>query len=135
MSVNTSSHHKGTRTPAVEQFVPVSSRRIMTEERLAECRHPDRNLFEAADADERVVFAVAARHGALQNHREQYELEAHCVMYVTADGEEVLDMFVPGADGDLSDVPRATLAPKAKLSPTEGFAARVAPVVNRHPEV
>ena len=107
----------------------------MTTDRLAACRQPDRNLFEAATATERVVFAVAARHGLIQNHRDGYELAAHMVLYLTPDGEQAVEKWVVGADGDLSGVDRAFVASGSVLSPAEGFASRVAPVVGRHPEV
>jgi len=107
----------------------------MTDDRLAECRQPDRDLFAAADADERVVFAVAARHGVIQNLSDEYEIAAHTVLYLTPDGGRAVEMWVPADAGDLSNIDRATVAPESKLSPVVGFAAKVAPVVNRHPEV
>ena len=107
----------------------------MTESKLAECRQPDRNLFELTAADERVVFCVAHRHGAVQDHIERSERAAHAVLYLTADGEQVVERWVSGANGDLSAVDRAMVVPVATLVEADRAAKRYAPIVQRHPEV
>ena len=118
-----------------EQFVPVSQPAPMTSEKLAACRQPQRNLFEAATANECVVFAVAHRHGAAQDHEQHHERAAHAVLYLTADGGRVVERWVTGPAGDLSAVARATIVPVDALVAADKHAKRFAPVVQRHPEL
>jgi len=107
----------------------------MTETRLAACRQPDRNLFEVVDDDQRVVFAVAFRHGVAQNHVEQTERAAHAVLYLTRDGEQATSRWVSGTKDDLSAVGRAMIVPESALDPANDEAKRFAPITRRHPEV
>jgi len=135
MSTIDSTPNKGTRTERTEQFTDLSGIRVMTPERLAECRQPQRNLFELADDSECVVFAVAYRDGLVQNIPEQYEFEARAVLYLTADGEQAIESWSRATKSDLRDVERATLAPEDKLTDADDHAKRFGPVVRRHPEV
>jgi len=107
----------------------------MTEAKLADCRQPDRNLFEAADADESVVFAVAHRHGVAQNFADERERAAQAILYATADGELVVERWVDSAEGGLDRADRAMVVPADALMPADDAAKRFAPVVQRHPEV
>jgi len=107
----------------------------MTEAKLAECEQPDRNLFETADADERVVFAVAHRHGVAQNLVEERERAAQAVLYLTRDGEQVVERWVDSAEGSLARADRAMIVPADALNAADDHAKRFAPVIRRHPEV
>jgi len=126
---------KGSSAADAEQFAPVSPPSPMTESKLAECRQPDRNLFELSAADERVVFCVAHRHGAVQDHIERSERAAHAVLYLTADGERAVERWVSGPIDDLSAVDRAMIVPADALVEADRAAKRFAPIVHRHPEV
>lgn len=107
----------------------------MTESKLAACRQPQRNLFEAAADGQCVVFAVAHRHGAEQNHDERTERAAHRVLYLTADGERAIEDSVTAAVDDLSRVDRAKMVPESMLEAAGEAAKRFGPIVQRHPEV
>ena len=126
-----------TKTPEVNkdqsrgtEFQPVSTPTVFEKSDLRELRTAD-----PRDGDGPLAFAVAARHGIRQDFAAETEHEAHCVLYLTADGEQCLDMFVAGTADDHSSIPRVIRTDESKLSPTGGFAARVAPAVRRHPEV
>ena len=106
----------------------------MTHERLDDCRQPDRNLFELAGDDHRVVFAVAYREGIVQNVAEQYEFEGLAVLFLTADGERVVEQWVRATQSGLGDISRAFVCPTSKLDDADEHAKRFAPVVGRHPE-
>jgi len=106
----------------------------MTRTKLDACRDPETNLFEIADADERVAFAVAHRTGVAQDHTAQTEREALAVLYLTADGEQAVERWVWAAGEQFERVDRAIVAPADALEPTDARTKRFAPIVREHPE-
>ena len=112
------------------EFQPLTQPTIFERNDLHELRTAD-----PRDGDGPLAFAVAARHGLRQDFAAEREWESHCVLYLTADGERCVDLFVRGVADDHSTIPRVIRVDEDTLSPTEGFAARVAPAVRRHPEV
>jgi hypothetical protein len=104
----------------------------MTADKLDRCREPAHDL-DAADGV--AVFAVAHQHGLIQRPADEREWEVEGVLYVTADGERAIEKHVPAANGQLERVERATVADADDLEPADGYAAKVAPIVQRHPEV
>jgi len=128
MSTKTPHSHKHRGT----EFQPVGSITIFDKSDFTALRSPTRNDLSG---DGELAYAVAARHGLKQDFAAGREWERHAVLYLTADGDRVVERHVRGPVGDHSDIPRVIRARESKLSPTEGFAARIAPVVRRHPEV
>jgi len=128
MSTKTS-HGNKDRSRGTE-FQPLTQPTIFDEPDLRELRTAD-----PRDGDGPLAFAVAARHGIRQDFAADREWESFCVLYLTADGERCVDLFVRWTADDLDAIPRVIRADESKLSPTEGFAERVAPAVRRHPEV
>ena len=126
MSAKTPEVNKNRRT----EFQLIGSIQIFGADDLTDLRTPD-----SLDGDGPLAFAVAARHGIRQDFAAEREWESHCVLYLTADGERCVDLFVRGAADDIDAIPRVIRADESKLSPTEGFARDVAPAVRRHPEV
>ena len=122
-------------TTSAGQFTPINPPHPMTESKLAECRQPDANLFELVDADERVVFAIAHRHGVVQHLAAEHERAAQAVLYATADGEHVVERWVDSHEGSLDRADRAMIVPADALEAADEAARRFAPIVNRHPEV
>jgi len=85
-----------------------------------------------------VAFAVAVRPGRLVVDKPSVDSDigaAVAVLYLTADGEHVVERHIQGSPDDLGLVPRATVASLNALSPADAHAKRYAPVVRRHPEV
>ena len=126
-----------TKTPEVNkdqsrgtEFQPLTQPTIFEKSDLKQLSTAD-----PRDGDGPLAFAVAARHGIRQDFDAEREWESFCVLYLTADGERCVDLFVRGTADDLDAIPRVIRADESKLSPTEGFAERVAPAVRRHPEV
>lgn len=119
-----------------ERFEPTGEPRPLTTDDLRELRQPERNLFEAAAAHESVAFAVAVRGGTLVTDTPtfEYDSDAVAVLYVTADGERVVERHQQASPDDLRFVPRAVIAADRQLSAVDEHAARFAPVVQRHPE-
>ena len=126
MSAKTPEVNKNRRT----EFQLVGSIQIFGADDLRDLRTPD-----SLDGDGPLAFAVAARHGVRQDFAAEREWETHCVLYLTADGEQCVDLFVRGVAGDHSSIPRVIRADADKFEPTAGFAERIAPAVRRHPEV
>ena len=113
------------------EFKPIDAPVIFERDDLADLRTPT----DIEDADGPLAFAVASRHGLVQDFAAETELEAHLVLYLTADGEYAVEKQVVGSAGDFSSIDRVIVADCEKLTPTAGFAKRVAPAVRRHPEV
>jgi len=118
--------HRGT------EFQPVGSITIFEQSDFSDLRDPRRNDLSG---DGELAFAVATRHGISQDFAAGREWECHAVLYLTADGEGVVERHVRGPVGDHSAIPRVVRVDESMLSRSEGFAARIAPVVRRHPEV
>ena len=112
------------------EFQPLTTPTIFERDDLRELRTAD-----PRDGDGPLAFAVAARHGIRQDFDAEREWESFCVLYLTADGERCVDLFVRGTADEIGSIPRVIRADADKLEPTEGFARRVAPAVRRHPEV
>ena len=119
-----------------ERFEPTAEPRPLRVDDLRELRQPQRNLFEAAAPHESVAFAVAVRGGRLVTETPmfEYDSDAVAVLYVTADGERVVERHQQASSDDLRYVPRAVIAPDRQFEPVDEHAARFAPVVQRHPE-
>ena len=133
MSTNTTQPNKHTTARSDgKRFVALTDGATLTESKLKRCREPDINL-EAND--DTPVFAVAYQHGLIQDTRNDHEYEGMAVLYLTADGEQAVEMWTRAGREEFERIERATVAPESRLEPTEGFSKRVAPVVNRHPEV
>jgi len=81
------------------------------------------------------LFAVACRDGIAQDFTDEREFEALAVLYLTADGEAVVEKHIRAIAGDREPIPRVITAPDEMLTRATGFATRIAPVVRRHPEV
>jgi len=128
MSAKTPEVNKDRRT----EFQKVDSKTIFDADDLAALRTPD---DIATDDDTRLCFAVAARHGLVQDFERETEHEAHCVLYLTADGEYATERWVRGPADDCSNIKRVIAQPASLLADATGFAKRVAPAVRRHPEV
>lgn len=133
MSTNTTQPNKHTTTRSDgKRFVALTDGATLTESNLKRCREPDIDL----EANEHTpVFAVAYQHGLIQDTRNDHEYEGMAVLYLTADGEQAVEMWTRAGREEFERIERATVAPESRLEPTEGFSKRVAPVVNRHPEV
>lgn len=133
MSTNTTQPNKHTTTRSDgKRFVALTDGATLTESKLKRCREPDIDL----EANEhRPVFAVAYQHGLIQDTRNDHEYEAMAVLYLTADGEQAVEMWTRAGREEFDRIERATVAPESLLEPTEGFSKRVAPVVQRHPEL
>ena len=114
------------------EFQPVDSKTIFDADDLAALRTPD---DIATDDDTRLCFAVACRHGLVQDFERETEHEAHCVLYLTADGEYATERWVRGPADDCSNIKRVIAQPVSLLTEATGFADRIAPAVQRHPEV
>lgn len=133
MSTNTSQPNKHTTTRSDgKRFVALTDGATLTESKLDRCREPEPDL-EAHDLTP--VYAVAYQFGLVQDSRNDHEYEAMAVLYLTADGEQAVEMWTRAGRGEFEHVERATVAPEPRLEPTEGFSKKVAPVVRRHPEV
>lgn len=133
MSTNTSQPNKHTTTRSDgKRFVALTDGATLTESKLDRCREPEPDL-EAHDLTP--VYAVAYQFGLVQDSRNDHEYEAMAVLYLTADGEQAVEMWTRAGRGEFDRIERATVTPESKLEPTEGFATRVAPIVHRHPEV
>ena len=126
MSAKTPEVNKNRRT----EFQLIGSIQIFGADDLRDLRTPD-----SLGGDGPLAFAVAARHGIRQDFDAEREWESFCVLYLTADGERCVDLFVRGTADEIGSIPRVIRADADKLEPTEGFAARIAPAVRRHPEV
>ena len=119
-----------------ERFEPTGEPRPLTTDDLRELRQPQRNLFEAAAPHESVAFAVAVRGGRLVTETPlfEYDSDAVAVLYLTADGERVVERHQQASSDDLRYVPRAVIGSNREFEPVDEAAKRFAPVVQRHPE-
>jgi len=114
---------------SVEEFVTLQTPAPMTEAKLEQCDDP-------VEADGQPVYAVAHQHGIIQNHRDERECEGLAVLYVTADGEQAVEMwFRRSGPRDFADAPRVSRATEDELSPTGEAAQKYAPIARKHPEV
>ena len=114
------------------RFVPLDAPAPMTHAKLLDCNdvHADVGAGEAA------VFAVAHRQGVVQRDADEFECEAMCVLYLTADGERAVERWYHEvAPDEFERVDRAFVAPLDDLMPIGPNARRFAPIVRRHPEV
>ncbi|REA00213.1 hypothetical protein DEQ92_20385 [Haloferax sp. Atlit-6N] len=104
----------------------------MTEAKLRAC-----NQVEASDdGDHEVaVFAVAHRHGVIQNPVRKTERDGEAVLYVTADGERCTERWYPILEGEFEEIDRAFIADERDLDESGSGARRFAPIVQEHPEV
>ena len=118
------------------RFEPTGEPRPLTTDDLRELRQPRRNLYDVAAPHESVAFAVAVRGGTLVTETPQFEYDsdAVAVLYITRDGERVVERHQQASPDDLRYVPRALIAADRQLSPVDEHAARYGPVVQRHPE-
>lgn len=119
-----------------ERFEPTGEPRPLTTDDLREMRQPQRNLFEAAAPHESVSFAVAVRGGSIITETPlfEYDSDAVAVLYLTTDGERVVERHQQAHVDDLRYVPRAVIVPDRELSTADAAAKRFGPVVQRHPE-
>jgi len=133
MSTQTPTADKPART---ERFEPTREPRPLTTDDLRELRQPQRNLYDAAAPHESVAFAVAVRGGTLVTETPmfEYDSDAVAVLYLTADGERVVERHQQAHVDDLRYVPRALIASDRQFAPVDEAAKRFAPVVQRHPE-
>lgn len=103
----------------------------MTRFKLERCD----GLLREPREHEQCVFAVAHRHGLVQDLNADHEHEALFVLYATADGEQMVLEAIPAGPDEFERIPRISVASDEALKPTNDEAARFAPVVNKHPEV
>lgn len=133
MSTNTTHGNKPTTTRSDgKRFVANTSGATLTKSDLDRCREP---AIDVEAHDHVPVYAVAYQHGLIQDTRNDHEYEGMAVLYLTADGEQAVEMWTPAGREEFERVDRATVAPESCLEPTEGFSKKVAPVVRRHQEV
>ncbi|WEL29826.1 hypothetical protein HBNXHx_1720 [Haloferax volcanii] len=126
-------HRKSTNDESqADRFVPVGSVNPMTEAKLRAC-----NQVEASDdGDHEVaVFAVAHRHGVIQNTIRKTDQDGEAVLYMTADGERCTERWYRVLDGEFEEIDRAFIADGRHLDEADEVAKRFAPIVQRHPEV
>ncbi|RDZ96895.1 hypothetical protein DEQ92_21425, partial [Haloferax sp. Atlit-6N] len=116
-----------------QEFVSITAPAPITDDKLTELSPPEHDLDAEPDTGRRCV-AIAHQHGIVQDHADEREYEAHCVLYATLDGEWVCERWIPGIGSDLSEIPRGFVAPVAGLSAAGENARRFAPIVQRHPE-
>lgn len=131
MSTKPFDPNKSNTTRATEQLLPLTEPAPMTREKLEQC---DGLLREPRD-HEQCVFAVAYRHGLVQDLDADHEHEAMFVLYATADGEQMVLEAIPAGHEQFERVPRISVASDEALKPTNDEAARFAPIVQKHPEV
>jgi len=133
MSTNTSQPNKHTTTRSDgKRFVAQTDGAPLSESQLNRCCEPSVDLQGHGLTP---VYAVAYQFGLVQDPRNDHEYESMAVLYLTADGERAVEMWKPAGRDEFERIERATVAPESKLEETEDFSARVAPIVQRHPEV
>jgi len=131
MSTQTSTADKSSADRS-KRFVSLTTPAPMTAEKLSQCRDPQRDL-EADDGQ--LVFAVAHQHGIVQQPRSETEYEAMCVLFVTADGEQAVEEWIPATRGEFNRISRVSTATNDVLSSIGDNARRFAPIAREHPEV
>lgn len=120
---------------SLSRFTPVDAGASpLDADELRECRDPSGPIPD----DREPVFAVAHRAGIVTRLDVSHQYEATAVLYLTADGEQAVEQWYSMADAgdpDWSVVDRALHVDPDELRPTGQAAARLAPIVRRHPEV
>ena len=127
MSAKTLEVNKDRRT----EFKPIGSIEIFDQSDFAAMREPRADEL----AEETHCFAVACRHGIKQDFAAEREFEVNAVLYLTPDGERVVEKHIRGLAGEYEAIPRVITAPTSMLERSAGIARRLAPAVRRHPEV
>ncbi|WP_435065907.1 hypothetical protein [Halobaculum sp. EA56] len=112
-----------------DRFTAVTSPRQIAADDIPRMAEPDQ-LTD--DAPRSMAFAVGVRPGVVHNVDARREYNATAVLYMTEDGERVVERWIAGG---LTEAPRATIVADDRLDTVGLNAARLADALATHPEV